>query len=82
MFAAGIANNIKRRKNMYYVGICVGERKCSTVFKNGRGNILDDLFFGVDENRIQVLLSTYNQRKQMLPSSVIVLRQHSYSKTA
>jgi len=57
MFAACIANNKKRRKNMNHLGIDVGKRKCRTVLKDDKGMILDEFFFGNDTNGISNLLS-------------------------
>jgi transposase len=57
MFAACIANNSKKgEKNMNYLGIDVGKRKCRAAIKDDKGKILDEFFFGNDTNGIDNLL--------------------------
>ena len=44
-------------KNMNYLGIDVGKRKCSrAVLKDNKGKILDEFFFGNERNGIHNLL--------------------------
>jgi hypothetical protein len=57
MFAACIANNKKRRKNLNHLGIDVGKRKCVEQPLRRLRKILDEFFFGNDTNGISNLLS-------------------------
>src|SRR6185312_17430453 len=42
---------------MNHLGIDVGKRECRAAIKNDKGNILDEFFFGNDENGIHNLIS-------------------------
>ena len=48
---------------MNHLGIDVGKRKCRTVLKDDKGMILDEFFFGNDNNVILYLVSAANPNR-------------------